>query len=419
MPRLGNAYTGYFEQGAGMLSDLSKAIDFVNNVTTSFNNIASKVSRNKRKPSQRTIRNAPRPPRKARRLGRKPFPGPSISSGRFKRMRRIKHKGRAVKVARGGCWKVVEHGGESTGTEIIYMGHGTCPPLQVWEMIASALVKTLAVQMKLEIPDMYTQVPFCQVGDAWAIRYKPNWEAAESEHIYTATAAYTYEEVAEDFKTWLAGNWTTQYVLVAINFNGATNNPAGSIYLNMRNTQVTLSCKSSYKLQNRSVGQSGDEDANDVDNVPLHGKSYFGRGSGTQYNSGTTGIQPFVIDATTGTFDFEPSFDSLKDPAPPYLFAGTIKAGKAHLDPGHIKTSVLTFNRRMLLSTLMRANSCLPYTGSAQNSRLGVFKFFALEKMIDIGADEVIKIAYEHNLRIGCSLTYKRMTYTSQKFEKL
>ena len=67
-------------------------------------------------------------------------------------------------------------------------------------------------------------------------------------------------------------------------------------------------CKSSFKIQNRS-SNGVDDDADDVDNIPLYGKSYYGKSNGMNMGiyrntlaTGYPGRTPFFANNTYGTY---------------------------------------------------------------------------------------------------------------------
>lgn len=210
----------------------------------------------------------------------------------------------------------------------------------------------------------------------------------------------------QTFVTWAINNarpWNadtqsvTRFEFLRISINCSTYNAQirTNTEVNLFSLKLKYSCKSALKLQNRTKTSSTDVSADTVDEVPLKGKGYYGKGQGPTLNDPTI-TQSFVAEANTGVIKLSanPTQSALQEPPEAYDFAKVKSYGKVYIDPGHIKTSLLKDNRTMYFNTLYSLLSVRRTDAKLTNAKFGTFRLFALEKMINVDAT-VIKIAYE------------------------
>jgi len=349
-----------------------------------------------------------------------------LSTRRRVRRRRSKRVTRSD-ITKWGSYKTMETGNVLSSDEVRYIGHSTFVFTQLWERLAAAMVKRLALKAGLMIQKLSDIIPYGIAGDVWTIRYRTSWESAAplTDHNYTATGAYDYQDIIDSWTTFFMNFWNTQYNIDSIFFQPTTTAATVGrswVQINLKNASIHVDCKATLKIQNRTINAEGDDNRDDVDNVPIYGKGYFGYGSGTQYNSGTVGTLPFVADGQSGIISKDALTDiALYEPPMAHLFHHCKSTGKVRLDPGYIKTSVLTWKRTVSLLSFMRRAASPPATNLHQFNTLGNFRFFGLEKMIDAtpeGGTPII-VAFEHNYLCGMALQPMNSTHTSAQFQKL
>lgn len=192
------------------------------------------------------------------------------------------------------------------------------------------------------------------------------------------------------------------------------------LFLDMRRMGFDIYVKSALKIQNRTINSSGNLEADDVDNVPLYGKSY--EGSGNWFELSDQVFAPEVASDSPnilqGVFTNASNFSE-----PPSLrhVVHANKSGKAHLDPGQIKTSVLIYRKRFTLNQLLKV--WLNPTGGTPGTtmsviQIGKYRVFYLEKMIQAVATtdvNAITLAYEVDHKIGISCYCKSIPLTTYK----
>jgi hypothetical protein len=198
--------------------------------------------------------------------------------------------------------------------------------------------------------------------------------------------------------------------------------------IRMLDSSVSMDIKCTLKMQNRSQNAlTGTGEDNDVDNVPIYGYMYSGKGAGPIHKA-HQGVQ-FLAGELNGVISYGANTNApnaLQEPPLAGDFVFVDRQGKMKLEPGDIKTSVLTYKKSHNFQKFYRklvnlsATRLLPEATYRDHSGVGEYKLFALEKMIDTdqGPDQPsILLAFEHNIRGLFAFTEKYSYTTVQKFE--
>jgi len=180
--------------------------------------------------------------------------------------------------------------------------------------------------------------------------------------------------------------------------------------------------KSTLKIQNRSVEVAGD-DEDDVDNVPLYGRTYEGNGSGMDSRNPRVlaAAVDFYSHKSTGMINVIPGSSdmSLREPPLPNNFVGVKDSQKFSLSPGKIKTSILeTHIKGTSLHRLMRTLYDPTNSGDVyRNTTYGSYRVMGYEKVILAEASKLTtSIAYEKNDRIAFKLNTHWNNSTNEYF---
>jgi len=318
---------------------------------------------------------------------------------------------------------------ESATSKCNYVGHSVASIGQIREVLFMAIVKKFSMHSNHPFGTWDDEVPraFSADGCAWQLTYRldqsqPTGEAYVS---YSMTGDYstTWRDVASYFFL------NTPSTSTDLTFIRMTWFPAGSnadsletIKMQLTNATITLDCKSAMKLQNRTISETGQSQANDVDNQPLVGKSYEGKGFGTYVRPGlfkqvTTGGEEFSVMSSSiyGVIDrFDEGINALAEPPLPYMVKAS-KSGKVRLEPGNVKFSTLTYHISKKLDALYSMLCATNQLYSAQQ-RFGVYRFFALEKLVDCilpSAENAIRIGYEVQNEVSATVRTKKVTFTN------
>jgi len=348
----------------------------------------------------------------------------SKSAGFFKKSGR-RRLNTFEKVGARGITVCNEKGGVLTGPFLRtgYVGHAIFTRSFLRYNVCRAFVKWIAVQLKIAIVDFASSFPTeVPTGAAVSIAlvHRTTWSGTTTETLLSITPGLTtFENIAQEIYT-IASTFTPtgQFVSLRLSHGNGTR-----FVYSMLKSKVNLYVKSSMKIQNRTINASGNLQADDVDNVPLYGKSYYGSGNYMQMNyndfalndaqtdifliapSGATVAldPPTIADGETGTVN------PFTEPPKKNQLFNVKGVGKAHLDPGQIKTSVLYYQKLFSLNKIFQATSGVDDTFN-QLCNIGKYRIFCFEKMIDAvlyDAEGVnaIRIAYEHDHKMAIDVS--------------
>lgn len=182
----------------------------------------------------------------------------------------------------------------------------------------------------------------------------------------------------------------------------AVNGGVNTVSLDISEAKISLWCTSRLKIQNRSINTPGDDDADDVDNVPINCVAYSGYGTGTdsKYDWMGTSLnctQDCILNIADPT--------NLGDAPIPQTFKGVKKSGFFRVQPGNIQTNVIKFKKVFTLDTLMRILG-IPRGDAQMHIPFGKFTFIHLEKTLEANnaAPVAMSIACENQLYIDAKM---------------
>jgi len=346
--------------------------------------------------------------------------GTARSAGFLKTRRKVRHgkKITRARISAKGVYETLERSEVVTATDVQYIGHASAPNERVRLSMYRAFVKALSLRLGFPIKSFSDMIEQGTVGDVWRIYTRDSQEPSSGyvsyDFIYD-TDGTLYQDIVN---TWEADMVLAnpQITLISLEFIPEEGSKLAFKKISLLNASVLIDSKSDLKIQNRSVTDAGDDEI-DVDNVPVYGKSYWGRGTGTNYAGGAdAGENQFVANRYGVIKKTDAGLNHLREPPFGQLFEKVKREGRIRLDPGHLKTSVLKTRQKMSIGTLVR----YIYEGAAgantyKRGNLGEFRIFAIEKMIQPSGDSsVITLAYEHNLLLGMTLLLGKTDYTTQ-----
>lgn len=332
--------------------------------------------------------------------------------------------------ARSGMQVTTEQSGSVTDQRCAWVGHHTYPAEFVVKYAIYALVKKA-----LNTGDIYfssaglSRAGNIADGDIFGFELRLSPLTATSAFSYTVIAAdATFADVME--KVWVqfkdqvlrpnTVNFGAQSSFLKFYWNSAGKN---KVLLNLMDASITVSTKSALKMQNRSINSVDDDEMTDVNNVPLHGKSYQFRGNTmiARDESAQNAIAGVMnpCDFFYGYTAFgASSVNSVAEPPESYFFMGSPKATSVTLQPGDIKTSVLTYNKRMNFSSFIRMLNGwyrITLAGDKMYTPIGPCRFFALERTIAPLAGEItpaISLAFENEHKLWVAVDCRNGNYT-------
>lgn len=191
---------------------------------------------------------------------------------------------------------------------------------------------------------------------------------------------------------------------------------------------LTVFSKSRLKIQNRTVNSAGNNEADDVDNVPLYGKMFEYRTNSSIYRdyykpTGAT-TSRLTTSPLTGCLPApsseEPAFEKWYVEVPlSSQIIGCYSTQSAKIEPGQIKTSVMydkvTMSFNNFFQKVIRVGDLQRGDGRFSQYWIGKTKLIGLEKMVNAvaTADNEIRLASEHQIDLGCMFNVRKIKHTA------
>lgn len=310
----------------------------------------------------------------------------------------------------------------ATDDKCVYIQHCNLPLLNILKYVIYTMFKNTVNAAGIQFSSFNDQrVARIATGDQFTVTWKQSITAAPVQTGYTVLAGdATYESIASGLWASLlttlvnsATGFTPQAMFQTVEWTNAAGQIQGQ--LNLYGATVDIVTKSSLKMQNRSVAASGD-DEQDVNNVPLNGKVYEGNGNGLVAREPNTILAP--TDLTYGWMAVGAGTQlDLQEPPQAYHFTYARGVKKCSIEPGMIKTSILSGKKIFNLNTLFRTLNAL-YINAVDTNQFHTFgkcRLFAMERVIaKFGAEisPAISIAAEHDFKCWIVLKTKKGQYT-------
>lgn len=342
-----------------------------------------------------------------RAIGRRRF-GRATMGGFIPKARRSAYRAtrKRFQIDSAGCSLTREYGGEVTDEHCVILGHATAAYELTKKIFFLGLLKKLSILMGQpfvrcsDVPDYadYT-------NDRVIVLYRgPASADAEAAITFNpGAAAYTWENIADYFVAQTDG-LAPEYILTTIQFTPGTGGRVKHARLNLRNAKVKYYAKSSFKFQNRTIETAGDDNA-DVDNVPVNGKQYSGKWNGSRYTGDKAGTTPIIGADTNGLIVVQAAAnEDLKEPLIAQHWTNCKAAGKIRLDPGKLRTSLLTTQMTLPVNEFFSRIQSAAAGTTTSEIKLGQHTFYAMEKMICAINAVNMTFAYEHNLNLGLAV---------------
>lgn len=351
----------------------------------------------------------------------------SKSKGFFKRGRKVKSY---LDRGTGGVEFCIESGGilaPTSGVDCQWVGHATATYANLLNDLSYALTKWVALKLNTTVTDFAQECK--NDGDGYDIIGqgvpRNNLGVVDAFNQTIVVGTTTWATLANGIRTQLFTYLETYPYGVLTNLLIRRRNAPKEIEnYDMRRARLTFKCKSSLKIQNRTINSAGNTEADEVDNVPLYGKSYEGNGNYIKYIPSGQFSAPFysIIGTTSGTVVntgfMQETFDksqSMSEPPKASQLFNVSKNGKCHLDPAELKTSVIFHTITISLNTFF--NKFRIQGTMVPETKLGNYRLFAFEKMLKTGPEATaatqMKIAYEVDEKRYCKISVPKSPVTN------
>jgi len=354
----------------------------------------------------------------------------SRSSG-FLKTRKQKRKNKLKgNQSRQGIHGTFETGGILSAAQICYVGHATAPRDIVFRLAWQSILKQLLIMMNIKlnnIEELAVANGNVVSGDKFRFSFYVNPTVTTLTSVdSTVSITTTWKNIAQVFGDMIYS--TTQYQqIIPVSFSylpASLSTGLPPAILNLEYGMLSFYFKSALKIQNRTINSTDNDESDNVDNCPLYGKTIGGNGTGCSmlFPNGAAFPAQVVCSTATGVIQKVTVDPDLEEPLSGFYFPKSTQEGKVKLEPGQLKTSVLTYSRRISLAYLYKL-FFLAGTGTPPPSPIvpfGKYRFFQLERMIDTrGSPPEMKIALEHNLEGNCVFMKKNNWVTTPVIENI
>jgi len=318
---------------------------------------------------------------------------------------------------------------------VVYLAHSTAPVNRMMEAACGALLKKLYMLAKITVKSWDSLLADEQTyNQRVSLYYKPRDGSATV--IQNFVVSYTTETLAlltsqlTTFMFTLQGvNTPDQFLKIQLYNNIGLTSSANILVasIDLTTAKFEFDIKSLLKIQNRTINSAGNDTAEDVDNVPLYGKFYEYKTNGTTYQDYRESVGPSLIVT-------HPSFGVLatnvvvpgtgiqatnmyKEVPLQSQLIGCKSSGKAHIEPGEVKTSVINDSITIPFNKFLKTYLAKQQNEPGGNPRytqfwIGKSRLFCFERMIQTIASgdaalQPYSLAYEHQLDIGATCHVK------------
>lgn len=378
-------------------------------------------------------------PKKKRMSAPRSIKGQSYTSGR--RVRGGSKKGTKFdKISQNGFVSKTQVGAVMTTLRPVgYLAQSTMPRDTVVVTVLKSMVKKLLNEAGLRIKnENETLLDGQYYNSTLEFRYKIRDGNPVASKTFTIDSATTLATLCDRTTAGSIGEWLmnqfgellpTQWLTLRYYVEFATFGTARMIQGELDLTAVTVHVQSQslLKMQNRTINSTGNNEADDVDNVPLDGKWFEYNSNGTIYQDYNTpaadgksqvmtqkdyGILPTTLASETGTSMYADI--PLKS-----QFIGCKTNGNWSIQPATIRESLisssLSMNFSKFIQTCCRAQS---YNVQFVQYWIGKTRLFAMEKKIFAASSDAVSqiaVAFDHELTIGAHITERKTNQTAPR----
>lgn len=337
--------------------------------------------------------------------------------GRRKVVRRLRQPYKSqMKSALSGFSSVAQDGSTVSDPNCVYVTARTFNTGQVRQTVVYALLKALFKQAGIDVSDENEFIDRYNGNSRIVVTYRPSptQSVLQSTVGGYASPTNTFKNIAVGLivAMALASSPTVEFEQLELSSTDSTER----WQLHINQMSVKLYCKTSLKMQNRSLNSpsEGETQSDDIDRCPVNGKTY--RGYGTMpIPSDTENVIPFGGSASVVSRAF-PAGNSAWNTVPDAIALKNVRyCKKIYANPGSIRTEIISHSMYISLDSLMQKIHI--YLAAPQQdgfyAPLGKHVTCAFEKVIGnvSGNSQNVIITYEGEDKTYVSLYNKQHTY--------
>lgn len=281
-----------------------------------------------------------------------------------------------------------------------FLGHTTFSGLLFLTQLCRAIVKAMGIKANMCPQNFAENVPD---GTHFYVFYNTKQTNGQANASWSlACSGTSWEALAQSLYTNLSSvgleSWALVSGQVQYRITGDTVE-TGVTLINLRGARVLIETTSELKVQNRSLENASGAEATgeDVDHVPLVGRCYWGKGSGTNsmLEGSNTVTETLIANDLTGVIAANAGPATMYSPPLPYAFPQVKLTGGVKISAGEIKTNYMkTSYDKLLDDVIPRINQNDIGLNANPRITMGEFWFMAVERQIE-GTAQNIRLEYE------------------------
>lgn len=323
--------------------------------------------------------------------------------------------------ARYGVTDTLEVSGVVSDPNCVYVGHSSFSALRLFEACLQAMYRKLfTAAIGYDLSSITEVVPY-KNGQSDGCTIHLWWRDASGvmNTVYQGVPpGYTLQNfgssgfsITGQFTNSVLNNY--QLVRIAV-YDNDTNLMRAS--LDLTKLDFDIKYKSELKIQNQSVSVAADNEADDVNNVPIVGRNYEFKNWHPKVNPGRTWINPNTvnpnpfmnINSLSGVSTIragELGMEGWREPPASAVFSNVTKSQKVRLQPGHIKSDWLIGGLTVKLDRILQLVDAESATQNSlyRNMIIGKHSMYAMEKLIGStsAGTQPVRVVYECNHFLG------------------
>jgi len=295
----------------------------------------------------------------------------------------------------------------ATPNESRLVGHMSLPIRATYYNCNRALLKCLFAKAGFQIPAL---TDFTAVKGFLKVSYFADWLtgtlAVTTFTIPGGVNPVTWLTIMDGFADWLLTfgslnidpmkiRWKSIEYVPETAYNSSN---LSTTHMTFSQMYVTIHSKSMLKIQNQSGVYKGSEDdiatTDDVDNVPVELSTYFVTGNQFIHQNARTSATLGL-----GFLGFDQSFAINavgSEPCPAYEILNCTNKEKITMDPGHIKTSIISYKKKLLFSQVLRmlvkrasSNAAWEFTDNSYIKSAGHCRALHVDRVIGASSGKV------------------------------
>jgi len=325
-----------------------------------------------------------------------------------------------MKSAIGGYSTVAQDGNTLSDPNSVFVNAKTFNAGQVRLTVVYALLKKLLKQAGIDVSDENEFIDRYGNDSRITLTYRPGPTSPSLQTTMggIASPGNTFKAIGNALLVLMANVATATVEYEQLELFNTTGSE--KVQLNIANVSMKLYCKTSLKMQNRSLNAapSGETQSDDLDRCPVAGKVFRGYGTGP-LTKDTENTLPLLGTGSQVSNGFAAGSTAWTDVPDAVAFKNVTASARLTVNPGSIRTEIMSHTMYISLNSVMQKIHiylAAPNAGPQFFAPLGKFIACSFEKVIGnvSGNSQNVIIVYEGEDKVYCTLYNKYQNYTKR-----